>query len=101
MSVTVTTPVYEGPFDLLLHLILKEEVELYEVQLSTIVDEFIAELGRLGELDLEVATEFLLIASILVELKTRRLLPGNDDLDLDEEFAAWEERDLLLARLLE
>lgn len=101
MSVTVTTPVYEGPFDLLLHLILKEEVELYEVQLSTIVDEFIAELGRLGELDLEVATEFLLIASILVELKTRRLLPGNNDLDLDEEFAAWEERDLLLARLLE
>ena len=43
VSITVTTPVYEGPFDLLLHLILKEELELYEVQLSTIVDEFIAE----------------------------------------------------------
>ncbi|MBC8364814.1 MAG: segregation/condensation protein A [Actinobacteria bacterium] len=101
MSVKVSTSVYEGPFDLLLHLILKEEVELYEVRLSTIVDEFIDELGRLEGLDLEVATEFLLIAAILVELKTRRLLPGNNDLDLDEELAAWEERDLLLARLLE
>jgi segregation and condensation protein A len=101
VSVKVSTSVYEGPFDLLLHLILKEEVELYEVRLATIVDEFIDELGRLEGLDLEVATEFLLIAAILVELKTRRLLPGNNDLDLDEEFAAWEERDLLLARLLE
>jgi len=52
-------------------------------------------------LDLDVATEFLLIASTLVELKTRRLLPGRDDVDLDEELALWEERDLLLARLLE
>ena len=52
-------------------------------------------------LDLDVATEFLLIAATLVELKARRLLPGRDDLDLDEEFALWEERDLLLARLLE
>ena len=101
MSIKVSTSVYEGPFDLLLHLILKEEVELYEVRLATIVDEFIDELGRLEGLDLEVATEFLLIAAILVELKTRRLLPGNNDLDLDEELAAWEERDLLLARLLE
>ncbi|HJL76468.1 MAG TPA: segregation/condensation protein A, partial [Acidimicrobiales bacterium] len=73
MSVKVSTSVYEGPFDLLLHLILKEEVELYEVRLATIVDEFIDELGRLEGLDLEVATEFLLIAAILVELKTRRL----------------------------
>ena len=52
-------------------------------------------------LDLDVATEFLLIAATLVELKTRRLLPGRDDVDLDEELALWEERDLLLARLLE
>ena len=52
-------------------------------------------------LDLEVATEFLLIAATLVELKARRLLPGDDDVDLDDELALWEERDLLLARLLE
>jgi segregation and condensation protein A len=56
---------------------------------------------RLETLDLDVATEFLLIAATLVELKARRLLPGRDRIDLDEELALWEERDLLLARLLE
>ena len=101
MSVTVTTAVYEGPFDLLLNLILKEEVELYEVSLSSIVDAYLAELECLEALDLEVATEFLLIAAILVELKTRRLLPGREGVDADDEFGLWEERDLLLARLLE
>ena len=52
-------------------------------------------------MDLDVATEFLLIAATLIELKTRRLLPSSDDGDLDDELAIWEERDLLLARLLE
>ena len=94
-------PVFEGPFDLLLHLILREQVELWEVDLSRIVDAYLAELEKLEDLDLEMATEFLLIAATLVELKTRRLLPGSDDVDLDEEFSLWEERDLLLARLLE
>jgi segregation and condensation protein A len=51
--------------------------------------------------NLEVATEFLLIAATLIELKTRRLLPGDDDLDLDDELALWSERDLLLTRLVE
>ena len=97
----VSTPVYEGPFDLLLHLILKEQVDLYEVSLSRIVDAYLEEIERLQSLDLELATEFLLIAATLVELKARRLLPGRDDIDLDDELALWEERDLLLARLLE
>ena len=101
MAFAVETPVYEGPLDLLLQLILKEQVDLYEVDLATIVDAYLAEVERLQALDLEVATEFLLIAATLVELKTRRLLPGHDDGDLDEELALWSERDLLLARLLE
>ena len=101
MAVDVTTPVFEGPFDLLLHLILKEQVDIYEVSLSTIVDAYLAEVERLQSLDLDIATEFLLIASTLVELKARRLLPGRDDIDLDDELALWEERDLLLSRLLE
>ena len=53
------------------------------------------------ELDLDVATEFLLIAATLVELKARRLLPGKENVDLDDDLALWEERDMLLARLLE
>ena len=75
MPYEVQTPVFEGPFDLLLHLILREQVDLYEVCLSTIVDAYLAELERMEELDLEMATEFLLIAATLVELKSRRLLP--------------------------
>jgi segregation and condensation protein A len=97
----VQTPVFEGPFDLLLHLILREQVDLYEVKLTTIVDAYLDELTHLEQLDLDVATEFLLIAATLVELKSKRLLPGEDDVDLDDELGLWHERDLLLARLLE
>ncbi len=101
MAIDVNTPVYDGPFDLLLQLILKEQVDLYEVNLSRIVDAYLHEIEQMQALDLNVATEFLLIAATLVELKTRRLLPGSGDVDLDEELALWEERDLLLARLIE
>ncbi len=101
MPYAVQTPVFEGPFDLLLHLILREQVDIYEVSLVSIVDAYLAELERMEEVDLDLTTEFLLIAATLVELKTRRLLPDESDLDLDDELALWEERDLLLARLLE
>lgn len=97
----VRTETFEGPFDLLLHLILKEEVDLYEISLSTIVDSYLAELARMDDLDLEVATEFLLTAAILVELKTRRLLPQEGSGDLEDELGLWEHRDLLLAHLVE
>jgi segregation and condensation protein A len=101
MTYAVETEAFEGPFDLLLHLILAEEVDLYEINLCAIVDAYLAELDRMQECDLDVATEFLLIAATLVELKSRRLLPELVDPDLDEELALWEERDLLLSRLLE
>jgi len=97
----VRTEVFEGPFDLLLHLVLRSQVDVYEVSLSAIVDEFVAELARVqGSLDLEVATEFVLVAATLIELKTRALLPGSADTEVDEELAVWEQRDLLLSRLL-
>jgi segregation and condensation protein A len=101
MPYEVSTSVFEGPFDLLLHLILKEEVDLWEISLARIVDAFCAEVEKMQRVDLESATEFLLIAATLVELKARRLLPGRDDIDLDEELSRFEERDLLLARLLD
>jgi segregation and condensation protein A len=97
----VDTPVFAGPFDLLLHLILQDEVDLYEISLGGIIDAYLQELTRMGDVDLGVATEFLLIASTLVELKSRRLLPDTAGYDLEDELALWEERDLLLARLLE
>lgn len=101
MSYEVATEVFHGPFDLLLHLILSEEVDLYDISLSVIVDSYLAELDRMERCNLEVATEFLLIAATLVELKARRLLPIDDAFDLDDELALFEERDLLLSRLVE
>jgi segregation and condensation protein A len=101
MKYAVSTPTFDGPFDLLLHLILRQEVDIHEVSLSNIVTAYLEEVSRMPTVDLDLATEFLLIAATLIELKTRRLLPGKDDGDLDEELALWEERDLLLARLLD
>lgn len=101
MGYAVVTPVFEGPFDLLLHLIVRQEVDLWEIDLSMIVDAYLASVEDIGRLDLDVATEFLLIAATLVELKARRLLPAPEAIDLDEELARWEHRDYLLARLLE
>src|SRR5512132_886800 len=101
MSYEVSTSVFEGPFDLLLHLILKQEVDLWEISLSRIVDEYLAELERMESFDLDVTTEFLLIAATLVDLKARRLLPSLEEVEFDEELLRFEERDLLLARLLE
>lgn len=101
MAHQVQTPVFEGPFDLLLHLILKQEVDLWEVNLAGIIDEYLTQVATFESVDLNAATEFLLIAATLVELKARRLLPGSEEVELDEELAKWEERDYLLARLLE
>src|SRR5258708_17230655 len=86
----VQTPVFEGPFDLLLHLILRSQVDVYEISLSAIVDAYVASLEQIAQLDLDVATEFVLIAATLIELKTKGLLPGREDFELDEAVALWE-----------
>jgi segregation and condensation protein A len=101
VSYEVTTPVFEGPFDLLLHLILSHQVDMYEVSLTAIVDAYLAELSNMERFNLDVTTEFLLIAATLVELKARSLLPADEGVDLDDELALFEERDLLLSRLLD
>jgi segregation and condensation protein A len=91
--------VFAGPFDLLLTLILREEVDLLEVDLADVVITYIDHLEARGELDLEAATEFLVLIASLLELKSRLMLPGEEleDLDLDPGEAAEE----LLARLLD
>lgn len=99
MTYQVKLEVFEGPFDLLLHLIAKREVDIYEVSLASITEEYLEHLKQFQELDLEVATEFLVVAATLIELKAGRLLPG-DPRD-PEEVLAISERDLLIARLLE
>jgi segregation and condensation protein A len=101
MAYEVHLDVFDGPFELLLQLITAQQVDLYEVSLTAIVDGYLAEVARMEQLDLESSTEFLLIAATLVELKCRRLLPGPDDVELDEDLSLLEARDYLLARLLE
>jgi segregation and condensation protein A len=90
--------VFAGPFDLLLTLILREEVDLLEVDLAEIVIAYIDHLEARGDLDLEAATEFLVLIAALLELKSRLMLPGEemDEIDLDPGEAATE----LLERLL-
>ncbi len=91
--------VFAGPFDLLLTLILREEVDLLEVDLADVVITYIDHLERRGDLDLEAATEFLVLIAALLELKSRLLLPGEEieEIELDPGEAVEE----LLARLLD
>jgi segregation and condensation protein A len=97
----VRTPAYEGPFDVLLQLVSDHKVDVYDIPLAVVVEGFLAEVAARQPLELEVCSEFLVIAAILVELKSRKLLPGPDDVDDDEELSAFDERDRLLARLYE
>jgi segregation and condensation protein A len=97
----VSTPVYEGPFDVLLQLVSDHKVDIYDLRVSDVVDAFIAEMKARQPFDVQSASEFLVIAAILVELKSRKLLPGPDDVEDDEELGCFEERDRLLARMLE
>src|SRR5215210_2941568 len=91
--------VFNGPFDLLLTLVLNEEIDLLEVDLAEIVLAYVEYLERAGELDLEAATEFLVLIAALLELKSRLMLPADEEEGLDiEPVEAAEE---LLARMLE
>ena len=91
--------VFAGPFDLLIAVLLREEVDLLEVELAEVVVAYIEHLEREDELELEVATEFLVLIASLLELKSRLLLPGTDP-EL-EELGPEEAVEELLARLLE
>ena len=99
MTHTVSLDVFEGPIDLLLHLITRRRVDIYDVSLAGITDEYLAAMSAADRLDLESATGFLIVAATLLELKSARLLPRRDEGDADSQLL--EERDRLLARLVE
>lgn len=101
MGVKVVTPRFEGPLELLMHLILRHEIDICEIPLAVIVQDYLDEVARMETVELEPATEFLLGAATLVHLKSRRLLPEPDGDDADDEAELPELRDQLLARLLE
>lgn len=92
---------FDGPFDLLLSLIAKHELDITEIALSVVTDEFIKYLKGLNkEQELEEATEFLVVAATLLDLKVAGLLPQGELVDADD-VALFEARDLLFARLLQ
>src|SRR3954469_11075123 len=92
--------VFAGPFDLLLSLILREDVDLLEVELADIVVTYMDHPESREELDLEAATEFLVLIAALLELKSRLMLPGEELPELDE-LAPAEAAEELLERMLQ
>jgi segregation and condensation protein A len=93
--------VFEGPFDLLLALISKHKLDITEIALSSVTDEFIAHIRALADAwDLDQASYFLVVAATLLDLKAARLLPAGE-VDDEEDLALLEARDLLFARLLQ
>jgi segregation and condensation protein A len=89
--------VFHGPMDLLLHLVREQEVEIHEIEISRVVEGFLAYLGSLKDLDLEIAGDFVVMAATLMSIKSRSLLP-REEIDLQKEL---DPRDELIQRLIE
>lgn len=99
----VKTEIFQGPFDLLLHLVSRQKLDINAISLTEITDQYVEHLERISELDLDVASEFLLLASTLLEIKASSLLPKDspyigDDLD---DLSPDEIRSILIERLIE
>ena len=103
MSYKVRIDSFEGPFDLLLYLVSRQKVDIGAISITEIADQYLAEVSRMETLDLDVASDFLLVASTLLEIKAQSLIPRErDELDDDlAELAPSEARDMLVERLME
>lgn len=97
----VQLDIFEGPLDLLLYLVRKEEVDIYEVNLTKIATQFIEYIEVMRELDLEVAGEFLVMAATLMFIKSRELLPVDQQTQVEEEEDGDDPRWELIRRLVE
>lgn len=101
MAVHVDIPVFEGRLDVLLSLVTDHKVDIFDIPIASIVDAFLADMAVADRFDIDTASELLVVAAVLVELKSKRLLPVPEEVESDEELAGTSERDRLLARLLE
>ena len=102
MTYTVKTDIFEGPFDLLLHLVSRQKLDVAAISVSDVADQYLAFIDRMQDLDLDVASEFLLVAATLLEIKASSLLPKEEQYfgDQLDDLAPDEARDILVARLL-
>lgn len=111
MQMTIPKPVpeqfkikldkFEGPFDLLLHLIEEKKLDIYQVNISEITTAYLEYLRQMQNMDLEIASEFLVMAAILIEMKSKMLLPNTNPVDQEALLEAEAERKALLQRLIE
>lgn len=98
MSFEIKLPLFEGPFDLLLFFIERDELDIYDIPISKITNDFLDYLHRLEEMNVEVASEFILVAATLMRIKSKMLLPRPQ---LDEEGNEIDPREELVKHLLE
>ncbi len=104
MSYQIKLEAFEGPLDLLLHLIDKEEMDIYDIQIAKITDQYLQYVHTMHDLQLDVASEFLVMASTLLAIKSRMLLPSHGDLGdsmIDFDYDEEDPRDQLIRRLIE
>lgn len=102
MEYLVRLPEFEGPFALLLHLVEKAEVDVYDISIAKITDQYLAYLQVMKELNLEVASEFLVMAATLLKLKSKKLLPTvREEKDEEDSLFTVDSQDELVQRLLE
>ena len=102
MAYSVKTDIFEGPFDLLLHLVSRQKLDVSAISVSDVADQYLAFIDKMQDLDLDVASDFLLVAATLLEIKASSLLPKEEQYFGDEldDLAPDEARDILVARLL-
>lgn len=107
MSFAVKTQTYSGPFDLLLQLVSRQKVAIGSISITEVANQYLAEVQRMGELDLDVASDFLLVASTLLDMKAASLVPddlprtaSDDEEDDLSDLTPDEAREVLIARLI-
>ena len=101
MSYTVKLEVFEGPFDLLFHLIEKAKVDIYNIPIAQITEQYLEYIEELKIFDLEIASEFLVMAASLIEIKSKMLLPDKREEQLSMEIEEEDPRQDLVRRLIE
>ena len=101
MSYKIKLDNFEGPFDLLFHLIEKEEMDIYNIQISEITAQYLDYIKKIDILNLEVASEFILMAAALLEIKSNMLLPKYKEAEQDNSTETEDPRTMLVLRLLE
>jgi len=97
---TFKLPTFEGPLDLLLHLIRKNEMDIYDIKMSEITSQYIAYLHQMQELELDIAGEYLLIAAMLINIKSKMLLPTHQEDDFNENTELEDPREELVMQLI-